>query len=390
MQSAHLARTIRAKIAQILDRDESAIDLDASFDVLDHDIHETLDELVQEIFGRPFYRWELEYLPQGFEKPDSIKLLASYLAKDVEIQAPETGFTAPYEGGSWSWELPTSVSEGTKRNQPIAFILSTARSGSTILRTMLDEHPKLFSPPELYLLPFDNMVERKKKVMQLGYPWMLQGLGTAFDKLQWPLSERRKANNASTAQVYGVMQEQLGERVLVDKTPPYAAHPGWLQRAEGMFAEPKYLFLARHPYAVIESFVRMRFHRLMGKHWLSWDENPWLNAEKHWAVYNRNILDFLEGIEAGRKHLVYYEGLVTDPRKTMNGICEFFGFPFHESALNPYSGSSRDFELGDPNLRNHSSVDPALATAWQKKRPPQELSDFTKRVADELGYQYTL
>jgi hypothetical protein len=253
---------------------------------------------------------------------------------------------------------------------------------------MLDEHPALFSPPELYLLPFDNMVERKKKAMQLGYPWMLQGLDTAFDKLQWPPAERLETDNASTSQVYGIMQEKLGERLLVDKTPPYAAHPDWLRRAEGMFEEPKYLFLARHPYAVIESFVRMRFHRLMGKHWLSWDENPWLNAEKHWAVYNRNILDFLEGIESGRKHLIYYEKLVTDPRATINGICEFLGIPFDEKILTPYSESSRDFELGDPNLRNRSSVDPALATAWQKKRPPQELSDFTRRVADELEYQY--
>ena len=218
-RAAHLARTIRAKIAQILVKNESTIDLDASFDALDHDIHETLDELVQEIFGRPFHRWEFDYLPQGFEKPDSIKLLASYLAKDVEIQAPETGFTDPYEGGSWSWGLPTPVSEGTKRNRSIAFILSTARSGSTILRTMLDEHPTLFSPPELYLLPFDNMVERKKKVMQLGYPWMLRGLDTAFDKLQWPLpeqtelpSEKLEADDASIPQVYEIMQEQLGDR----------------------------------------------------------------------------------------------------------------------------------------------------------------------------------
>ena len=36
---------------------------------------------------------------------------------------------------------------------------------------------------------------------------------------------------------------------------------GWLQRAEQMFAQPKYLFIGRHPYPVLESMVRNRFNR---------------------------------------------------------------------------------------------------------------------------------
>ncbi len=313
----------------------------------------------------------------------------------MESQIPESGFTDPYEGGNWAWGLPSPIPEGVERNRSMAFILSTARSGSTLLRVMLEEHPTLFSPPELYLLQFENMAERREKIMQLGYIWALWGLDTAFSKLQQLNPERTdllpdklEADNVSIPQVYKMIQELIGERVLVDKTPSYAAHPAWLHRAEGMFEKPKYLYLVRHPYAVIESQVRMRFHRLLGNHWSYWDENPWLNAEKHWAVWNRHIIDFLEDVEAGRKHRIYYEELVTDPRTTLNGICEFLGVPFDESVLYPYSGDSTGFEVGDPNLRTHSRVEPKLATAWQEKRPPQELSDFTRQVADELGYQY--
>ena len=41
-----------------------------------------------------------------------------------------------------------------------AFVLSSVRSGSTLLRVMLAGHPDLFCPPELHLLPYADMRER--------------------------------------------------------------------------------------------------------------------------------------------------------------------------------------------------------------------------------------
>jgi len=79
---------------------------------------------------------------------------------------------------------------------------------------------------------------------------------------------------------------------------------------------------------------------------------------------------------------------VIDPEKTHRGICDFLNIPFSEEVLNPYEKGYTSFGLGDPNLLNHKRVEPSLATAWKKKRPPQKLSDFTARIADELGYQY--
>ena len=38
----------------------------------------------------------------------------------------------------------------------ITFILGTGRSGTTLLRVMLDGHDKLFSPPEMFLAIHDD------------------------------------------------------------------------------------------------------------------------------------------------------------------------------------------------------------------------------------------
>ena len=47
------------------------------------------------------------------------------------------------------------------KNPPTIFVLSPPRSGSTLLRVMLGGHPDLFAPPELELLSFIGMAERR-------------------------------------------------------------------------------------------------------------------------------------------------------------------------------------------------------------------------------------
>ena len=63
-----------------------------------------------------------------------------------------------------------------------------------------------------------------------------------------------------------------------------------------------------------------------------------------------------------------------------------FGVPFVSAMVSPYKGVADEYELGDPNLQNHTSIDPSLATAWKKNPPPRQLREFTRQVAQELGF----
>ena len=49
----------------------------------------------------------------------------------------------------------------------------------------------------------------------------------------------------STKRFYRLLQEQLGGRMLVDKSPQYALDPAALARAERDFEEPLYIHLVR-------------------------------------------------------------------------------------------------------------------------------------------------
>lgn len=400
-RTLQLAEFIRSKIAQTLNLAESEVALDAPFATLHAEweniglVHQVLKDLIEGKLERRFYYWELLPYPRENGPRNTIEQLATYLAEDIEIPPPETTFTDPHEGGNWAWGLPGPRPAGAERNPSMVFLLSAARAGSTLLRIMLAGHPNLFSPQELYLLPFETMAERKRKLEQHGYFWMLRGLHAAVAHLEQLTLEQAQqsvsqleADDVPIQRMYQLLQHLIGDRLLVDKTPPYSIHPAWLRRAEELFDGAKYLHLVRHPYAVIESIMRVRFHgRLIGNHWGCWDENPWLFAEKWWAITYHNTLQFLKDVHQQRQHLVYFEDLVTNPQSVMTGICDFLCIPFDAAVLEPYQGERMSGGIGDPNFLTRNRINPTLATAWKNKRPPQRLSEFTQRVATEFGYE---
>jgi phthiocerol/phenolphthiocerol synthesis type-I polyketide synthase E len=396
---AQLLERLLSIVAEVLGVAEQGISPDAPFAELHEawadpwQAHASLKGPVEELIARPFHSYEFWRSPYRVGPIGSIRQLAEHLGSELVIPAPQSTYADPYQGGTWPWGLPALRPSGAPKNPPAAFVLAGPRSGSTLLRVMLARHPSLFCGPELHLLLFERMARRHRLLTRLGYPWMEWGLEQSLALLGQcsPEEARERAeqlakDDVPIQEVYRLLQGQIGQRLLVDKSPSYTAHPAWLSRAEDLFEEPKYLYLTRHPSAAIESFVRMRFHWLIGNQFGGWDANPWLFAEKGWAVHNRNAMDFLRGIADGRQHWVRYEDLVGDPEATMQQICGFLGIPFDDAVLHPYQGIRATFELGDPNLLAHAGIDPALATAWEKNPPPQRLSPFTKDVAAELGY----
>ena len=384
---------LRSWVAQVTGRAKQDISPTAPFADIDKTWHdpfvmsEALYLHFDEHLDFPFYLTDLETLT-------NLEELASFVARELEPPPPPLPYADPHAGGAWAWPSTGPYPHAISAKQSIVFLLGAHRSGTTLLRTMLTGHPDLFGPPELYLLQVDSMGELRSQIARLGNPFYRLGLVQTFAHLlNVPVHEaeekvrRLEEANVPTHAVYADITRLAGGRLLVDKTPSYLAHSGWLERAEQMFAQPKYLYLVRHPYAVIESWTRMRVRQVLRNHYGFWDDNSWLYAEKGWAIFNQNALDFLQRIPAARQHLVYYEDLVTRPVATQQAICQFLGIPFDEALLDPYRGERILDGVGDGNLTKRRGVDAGLATAWQDKRPPQELSPFTRQVAARLHYE---
>ncbi|WP_040897601.1 type I polyketide synthase [Xenococcus sp. PCC 7305] len=279
---------------------------------------------------------------------------------------------------------------------PIAFILSSPRSGSTLLRVMLAGHPDIASPPELHLLPFATMAARQA---ELESSYLGEGLQRAFMELQGIDAEASETlvsdlvrDDIAVPEVYQMLQELAGDRLLIDKSPTYASNRAILNQAEAVFSNAKYIHLVRHPYAVIESFARMRMDKLIGEG----NSNAYQLAESVWNQSNHNILDFAQQIDSDKLLLVHYEELVASPEKVMREICNFLDLPFHPGVLTPYEGnrmtdgvSDKSMSIGDPNFLKRKQIDPKMADAWREIKLPLLLNDFTQDISARLDYELT-
>ena len=98
---------------------------------------------------------------------------------------------------------------------------------------------------------------------------------------------------------------------------------------------------------------------------------------------------FAQEVAPERHRLVRYEDLVRDPQGVMREVCDFLQLPFDEAVVNPYDGRKDRMMggIGDPNILQHSGIDPKLGDAWRDVRLPRVLDDTTKALAEQFGYE---
>jgi acyl transferase domain-containing protein/NAD(P)-dependent dehydrogenase (short-subunit alcohol dehydrogenase family) len=323
----------------------------------------------------------------------SLSLDFGSAAAAVGIPCRNDGFEAPLNSTT------SSPSPGSRAPAlPMVFLLSTPRAGSTLLRAMLMGHSRLFAPPELHLLPFADLAERQRIFEQEGKSFLGEGLLQALCALDELSPETAKEQVARwiedampVAAVYGYFQERLGQRILIDKSPSYAQSLEVLQRAEQLQPAPRYIQLIRHPLAVAHSFVRNRFHRLLGA-----EEAPWPLALRLWDEYNGHLDAFLAKLPPERVFRLHFEDLVAAPEAATRALCGWLGVEFEPALCHPYRGErltqglhAQSLPIGDPNFHRHERIEPELAAvpaeAWEQL--PQLGGDG---VAHALRWGYCL
>jgi hypothetical protein len=220
---------------------------------------------------------------------------------------------------------------GDARRGSVLFLLSAPRSGSTLLRVLLGGHSRLFAPPELELLGFRDMGQRRDALSGRDKFWLegairavMQARECMADEAQSIIGEY-EARSATTTEFYRDLQEWIGAgRTLVDKTPSYALELEVLRRAEQEFGrDAHYIHLVRRPEAVIHSYEEAHLEQIFPRftHPFSGREV----AELVWLISQQHILEFLSEVSSERQHRVVFEELVAEPRRVLEGVSEFLG-----------------------------------------------------------------
>lgn len=379
-----IARILKLSVGQIQPQDNL---LDLGMDSL----------MVMEAIAQLKHDLQLMLYPREIYERPKLDVLSQYLIDEwLKTHDPQSsGMTSAPSVVTLPQAPRTPWRQPTHRNsQQIAFILSSPRSGSTLLRVMLAGHPGLYSPPELHLLPFETMGDRQA---ELGLSHLGEGLQRALMDLDGITAaasqaqiERWVEEDRSIGEVYHYLQARTGGRLLIDKSPSYGSDRHILDHSEILFSQAKYIHLVRHPYAVIESFSRLRMDKLLG----AGGDNPFGLAESIWMKSNQNILALAQAVRPEQYLQVIYEDLVQHPRRELLQICEFLGIDFDEALLNPYGGDrltdglhEQSMGVGDPNFLHHQQIDPELANKWQQITLPHALKPATVELASKFHYE---
>lgn len=195
--------------------------------------------------------------------------------------------------------------------QPPVFIISCARSGSTLLRLICDSHPQIWAPPELHLLTLCQ------KLL-----WVHGVLGGEEDRDDafWDRMAGRTRGDVDR-----IMQQAWrasGKPVWCEKSVTSVGHLDILQ---GVFPDARCVFLYRGMADMVASGLRATREREDG-----FDFEPWFLAWPHsraealaryWLEKTTAMVQMEDGMENSLR--LDYETLVSAPRAQCERLAAF-------------------------------------------------------------------
>ncbi|MEU7407418.1 sulfotransferase, partial [Streptomyces sp. NPDC044948] len=204
----------------------------------------------------------------------------------------EAAYRCPSAG-----ELPTD----RLLRRPV-FIISSIRSGSTLLRMMLGAHPRLHAPHELHIGKLEVTCANWFSERAMGALDLRRG---DLEHLLWDRVLHRELVRS-------------GKDFVVEKTP---ANVYMHQRLKDCWPDARFVFLLRHP----ESIAR------------SWHETDPVKRPYDTAV--TDVLRYMTAVEEARAadsdgFCVRYEDITEDPGREMRRLCAFLGVDYASAMLN--------------------------------------------------------
>jgi hypothetical protein len=289
------------------------------------------------------------------------------------------------------------MDEATQKTE-ILFILSSERSGSTLLTRMLAQNAHFISPPELWFLRYQSYEGWKKHK-----PEAFQSLEVLASELCPPQTGEsldRKLKGMLSIDVYEALLGMCEQgRVLVDKTPGYANEFRVLNKTLSLNA--RYVWLLRHPLGVIDSEMRhmdkrllatgknTKFHRMKLYMQSLLDRGMTRRArrrEEKWRRQNANIEKFLQTVPESQHTTVYFENLLQQPEDNLRRVCEVLQVDYLPEMKNPFLKNVEiQAGIGNPNFNQRTSVDSNLASEWKDRYSLNQLNPATLSLMKKIG-----
>lgn len=272
------------------------------------------------------------------------------------------------------------------------FIIGSPRSGTTLLRAIIQGHSEIFIPPENGTL--GSMVREFSLLRRKSWEQVVDTLldefacGYEFSHWQLQLDELRERamklepDRRSLAGLIEIIYQVYGEKYAAgkprwgDKSTPGSFH--YLYRLSRVFPEARYLHIVRDGRACVASSLKAGFF-----------DRDHLHAALAWQFNVRSANRLGGQLDDPSRFLeIRYEDLIAQPGPTVAAICEFLGVTL-EPALLAHSEQigSRIPEITD--VEHHRNVGQPLFSdsleKWRDEIPMDTLRSIQQSIKPDLA-----
>ncbi|MQA99027.1 MAG: hypothetical protein GEU78_01830 [Actinobacteria bacterium] len=261
------------------------------------------------------------------------------------------------------------------------FIVGSARSGTTLLRLMLNAHSRVAVPPESrFICEFwtgEADIDVTDYLTQLATHKRYQLWDLPVHIVRAEIGDRDRMRFAEAIDAtFHAWARVHGKSRWGDKTPRYIE---CMPLILSLFPGARFVHLVRDGRNVALSYADVPF-----------GPKTVAKAADLWARRVRIGMQEGRSMEPGHYIEIVYEDLVEDPLGEVKTLCEFIDLEFEPDMLD-YTEKARSAMLPSAKTLNpHVSEKPHAVRAWQTEMPDEHVEIFEAVAGDtlsELGYE---
>ena len=294
----------------------------------------------------------------------------------------------------------SALRRGSSGPPPAPFVVGATRSGTTLLRLMLDAHPEIAIPSETHFIP--ELISAREKhgasreqmleLLTSHRRWGDFTIEPGELAERWAQIEPLSGPEAVRAffHLYADKQDKHGAR-WGDKTPGYVKS---MREIQGYLPEARFIHLIRDGRDVALSVLKQ-----------SWGPQSIEAAAEKWR----------SRVNRGRSQAPYlgyyievkFEDLVLETERELRRICEFIEVPFDENMLGYHLTAEQrlqekaralprvhgEAQSAEKRLASHAKTfeppNPEMIGTWRQRMSPADRAAYEALAGDllaELGY----
>lgn len=267
----------------------------------------------------------------------------------------------------------------TQRRRTVrpVFVVTPARSGSTLLRYLLDSHPDITSPPELNLSALlQHLVEVWTNLTAAG-----DAVAPRAPSPTLAPDVRRRAKKAID-EIMVTAANEAGASVYCDKSLTTVDH---LSTISQCYPKASLIFLYRYPLDMIASGLeasKWGFNAFGFTPFVSASPGNFVGAlANYWIDRASKMVTFERTCELAHARL-YYELLCDDPTGTLAQLFEFLDLPADDSLLERVFNTRHGVGPGDYKIDFSGRI--AVDSIGRGATLPEHMGEAQVKVINEL------